>query len=322
MTTDRPASDARRARVVFMGTPDFAVPSLDALVAAGHDVVCVYTQPARPAGRGQKLQPTPVAARAEALGIAVRTPVKLRDPADQAAFAALDADVAVVAAYGLILPQAVLDAPVRGCINVHASLLPRWRGAAPIHRALLAGDTETGVTIMAMEAGLDTGAMLATCRVPIGPQTTAQQLHDQLAADGAALLVRTLPAVLDGTAVAVPQPEDGVTYARKLEKAEGRIDWTADAAAIDRLVRAFTPWPGASFTLGDETLRLVEARPAARPAPAGTPPGTLLDDGRSVACGDGRALTLIRAQRAGRKPMTIDDLARGFPDLAPGRRLG
>ncbi|AFK54537.1 methionyl-tRNA formyltransferase [Tistrella mobilis] len=322
MSTDTPARAPHRARVVFMGTPDFAVPSLDALVAAGHEVICVYTQPARPAGRGQKLQPTPVAARAEALGIPVRTPATLRDPADRAAFADLGADIAVVAAYGLILPRPVLDAPAHGCINVHASLLPRWRGAAPIHRALLEGDAETGVTIMQMEAGLDTGPMLATCRVPIGPRMTAQELHDRLAADGAALLARTLPGVLDGSITAEPQPEAGVTYAKKLEKAEGRIDWTADAARIDRLVRAFTPWPGAFFDLEGESLRLIEAAPSDAAVPAGTVAGTLLADGRSVACGDGRALRLIRAQRAGRKPMTLDDLARGFPAVAPGARLG
>ena len=230
-------------RLVFMGTPDFAVAALDALVAAGHEIACAWTQPPRPGGRGQKPRPSPVEARATALGIPVRTPANLRDPADRAAFADLGADVAVVVAYGLILPRAVLDAPARGCLNIHASLLPRWRGAAPIQRALMAGDAETGVAIMAMEAGLDTGPVLLSEALPIGPEDTAGSLHDRLAGLGARLVV----AALDGLdrLVPVPQPEAGVTYAAKIDKAEARIDWTRPAVEVDRRIRGLAPFPGA-----------------------------------------------------------------------------
>ena len=243
-------------RVIFMGTPDFAVPSLDALVAAGHHIVAAYTQPPRRAGRGKAVSPSPVHRRADALGIAVRHPERLRDPVDQYAFAALGADVAVVAAYGLILPQPILEAPRLGCINVHASLLPRWRGAAPIHRAILAGDNLTGVTIMQMAAGLDTGDMLARAVTSID-RKTAGELTAELAQAGAGLLVQTLAS----PPPAVPQPESGVTYAAKIDKAEARIDFSAGAEAVARQVRAFAPAPGAWFEHGGERIRVLEAIP-------------------------------------------------------------
>lgn len=291
-------------RIVFMGTPDFAVPSLDALAHAGHDLVCVYTQPPRPAGRGKKLQPSPVQLRAEALGIEVRSPVRLRDAGEQAAFAALDADVAVVAAYGLILPQAVLDAPKHGCINVHASLLPRWRGAAPIHRAILAGDTVTGVTIMQMEAGLDTGPMLAKIELPIGGQNAAQ-LTDQLAKLGARLLVDALADL--SAHPSHSQPEDGVTYAAKIDKAESRLDFAQSAEQVSRQIRAFAPAPGAWFEMGGERIRILDAIEQGEDGAA----GTVLDDKLTIACGSG-AIQPIQVQRAGRGVMSPAELLRGF----------
>ncbi len=300
-------------RLVFMGTPDFSVAILAALLEAGHHVAAVYSQPPRPAGRGHKEQPTPVHAFAAARGIEVRTPKSLKGEDEQRRFADLGADVAVVAAYGLILPAAILRAPRRGCLNVHASLLPRWRGAAPIQRAIEAGDAETGVTIMQMDEGLDTGAMLLADRLPIGPQTDAQDLHDRLAAQGAGLMVRAL-AGLDGL-TARPQPDQGVTYARKLAKEEGRLDWTRAAAALDRQVRAFTPWPGVWCQVGGERLKVLRACPAEGRGV----PGTVLDDALAVACGDG-ALRLLRLQRPGKGPMDAADLLRGFP-LPPGSRL-
>ena len=245
-------------RVVFMGTPDFSVAALDALVAAGHEIVCVYTQPPRPAGRGKKPRPSPVQARAGALGLPVRHPVSLKDAAAQAEFAALGADVAVVVAYGLILPQPVLDAPRHGCLNIHASLLPRWRGAAPIQRAIMAGDAETGVCIMAMEAGLDTGPVLLRAAEPIRPEDTAAALHDRLARLGARLIVEAL-AGLD-TLTPAPQPEAGVTYAAKIDKAEARVDWARPAAEIDRQIRGLSPFPGAWCEAGSERLKLLDAR--------------------------------------------------------------
>ncbi|MGB0750195.1 MAG: methionyl-tRNA formyltransferase, partial [Magnetospiraceae bacterium] len=232
-------------RLIFMGTPDFAVPTLAALLEAGHEVLCVYSQPPRPAGRGKKDRPSPVHLFAETKGIAVRTPKSLKNDAAQAEFAALNADAAIVAAYGLILPKAVLDAPRLGCFNVHASLLPRWRGAAPIQRAILAGDAETGVTIMGMSEGLDEGPLYRVDRLPIGADTTAGDLHDGLAAMGARLMLEALDGIAAGTLPATAQPEDGVTYAKKIEKAEARLDWTRPAEELDRAVRAFAPFPGA-----------------------------------------------------------------------------
>ena len=291
------------ARLAFMGSPDFAVPALRALHAAGHEIAAVYCQPPRPAGRGQAVRPCPVQAAAEALGLEVRTPVRLRrDEAAQAEFAALGLDVAVVAAYGLILPQAMLDAPRRGCLNIHASLLPRWRGAAPIQAALLAGDAQTGITIMQMDAGLDTGAMLACDSVPIAATTTASELHDALAAMGARLVLE----VLDTTPAPVAQPEDGASYAAKLTREDGRIDWRLDAAALDRRVRALNPWPGNFTVLDGDVLKVLAAAPAA----GGGAPGTVLDDALLVACGQG-ALRLLRVQAPGRGAMAAEAFLRG-----------
>lgn len=290
-------------RVVFMGTPDFAVPALRALIAAGHDVVAVYCQPARPAGRGQALRKCPVHAEADALGIEVRTPTHLRADLDaQSAFAALDADVAVVVAYGLILPPPMLDAPRLGCLNIHASLLPRWRGAGPIQAAILAGDPETGVTIMRMDAGLDTGPMLLRESVPIGSATTAAALHDVLAAIGGRAIVRALAE----KPVPVPQPPDGATYAPKLERDDGRLDWSLDAATLDRRVRAFDPWPGTFTTIGGTVLKVLAA---ALTGGAGRP-GEVLDTQLTVACGVG-ALRLTRVQAPGRAAMDASAFLRG-----------
>jgi methionyl-tRNA formyltransferase len=298
-----------------MGSPDFAVPALRALHAAGHEIAAVYCQPPKPAHRGQRETKCAVHQAAEALGLPVRTPARLRrDDAEHAAFAALDLDAAVVAAYGLILPKPMLDAPRRGCLNIHASLLPRWRGAAPIQAAILAGDDRTGVTIMRMDEGLDTGPMLLAEAVPIGPETTASTLHDTLAALGARLILRALAE----NPPAVPQPDEGVTYAPKLTREEGRIDWSRDAAAIDRQVRALNPWPGTHTRHGDEVLKILGAAPL--PERTEAPPGTVLDGGR-VACGGGTVLRLTRLQRAGRASQDIDAFLRGYP-LAPGDRLG
>ncbi|MDG2454130.1 MAG: methionyl-tRNA formyltransferase, partial [Paracoccaceae bacterium] len=244
-------------RVIFMGTPDFSVPVLDALVEAGHDVVAAYCQPPRPAGRGKKDRPSPVQARAEALGIEVRHPVSIKGPQELADFAALEADIAVVVAYGLILPQAVLDAPKWGCLNIHASLLPRWRGAAPIHRAILAGDAETGVCIMQMEAGLDTGPVLSRESFAIGDEETTGELHDRLSALGARMIV---DALARDDVMAVSQDAEGVTYAAKIDKAEARVDWAAPAAVVDRQIRGLSPFPGAWCMVGDERVKLLGSR--------------------------------------------------------------
>lgn len=299
-------------RIVFMGTPDFALPSLDALVAAGHNVVAVYTQPPRPAGRGKGLRPSPVQQRAEELGLKVSTPVSLRNPQAQAEFAALDADIAVVAAYGLILPQPILDAPRHGCVNVHASLLPRWRGAAPIHRAILAGDAMTGVTIMQMEAGLDTGPMLAKVETPLDKKTGAE-LTAELGAKGSDLLVSVLADL--PAHPPIPQPEDGITYATKLDKAESRLDFLVSAAQTERQIRAFAP--NAWFEHDGERIRILAAE--AMITPDGATSGTILDDALTIACNPG-ALRLIRVQRAGRAAMTPAELLRGFP-IPRGTRL-
>lgn len=300
-------------RVVFMGTPDFSVPVLDALVAAGHDIAAVYCQPPRPAGRGKKDRPTPVHARAGALGLEVRYPVSLKDPAEQAAFAALGADVAVVVAYGLILPQAVLDAPVHGCLNIHASLLPRWRGAAPIHRAIMAGDAETGVCIMQMEAGLDTGPVLLREAVQIEPDDTTDVLHDRLSALGARMIVDA-PARLGGLTPEV-QPEAGVTYAHKIDKAEARVDWTRPAVEVDRQIRGLSPFPGAWSEIQGQRVKLLSSAMAT----GSGAPGRVLDDSLAVACGSG-AVRLLRLQRAGKGAQDASDFLRGFP-VAPGTQL-
>ncbi|MEW5726205.1 MAG: methionyl-tRNA formyltransferase [Pseudomonadota bacterium] len=292
-------------RLAFMGTPDFSVPILAALLDAGHDVAAVYSQPPRPAGRGHKEQPTPVHAFASSRGLEVRTPKSLKSADEQQAFRELGLDAAVVAAYGLILPKAILEAPRRGCLNVHASILPRWRGAAPIQRAILAGDAVTGVTIMQMDEGLDTGAMLLVEETPITAATTAQSLHDTLSAMGARMIVDAL-ARLDALEPR-PQPGDGVTYAHKLAKDEGRVDWTRPAAEIERQVRGLNPWPGVWCELGGERLKVLEV---AAVAGSGTP-GATLDDALTVACGDG-ALRLIRVQRAGKAPMAAAEMLRGL----------
>lgn len=301
--------------LAFFGSAAFSVPSLAALVAAGHSVRCVYTQPPRPAGRGHKPQRSPVHDFAAAAGIEVRTPARLKDPFEQARLAALGVDAGIVAAYGLILPPAVLAAPRLGCLNVHASLLPRWRGAAPIQRAILAGDAASGVTIMQMDAGLDTGAIVLAEAVPIGADTTASQLHDTLADLGARLIVAGLDGVEAGTLVARPQPADGVSYAAKLGRDEGRLDWTRPAAELERAVRALNPWPGTWFAVGGERVRLL----AADVADAAGPAGTVLDGGPTIACGVG-ALRLLRLQRAGRAALAAGDFLRGFA-LPPGSRL-
>jgi len=309
--------------IVFMGTPDFAVPALEALIAAGHAVRAAYTQPPRPAGRGQKEQPSPVQRAAERHGIPVRAPKSLRDAEAQTSFKALGAELAVVAAYGLILPKAILDAPRRGCLNIHASLLPRWRGAAPIQRAIEAGDAETGITIMQMDVGLDTGPMLLTERVAIGADTTAGTLHDALAALGATLILRAVAGAADGTLAPVPQLAEGITYAKKIEKHEARIDWRAPAALIERRIRAFNPVPGAWFDAAGERIRVLRAAvaPAGQTGAAvGAAPGTVLDRHLAIACGEG-ALRPLELQRAGKAPMPAEAFRRGFA-LAPGTRLG
>ncbi len=299
-------------RLAFMGTPDFAVPTLDALIEAGHDVAAVYSQPPRPAGRGKGLRLSPVHKRAEGAAIPVRTPLTLRDPDEQREFAALDLDAAVVAAYGLILPQPILAAPRQGCLNVHASLLPRWRGAAPIQRAILAGDETTGVAIMAMERGLDTGPVYAVRMTDINGKT-AGALTDELAGMGGALMVAVLERLAE--LEPVPQPAEGVTYASKIEKQEAKLDFSLPADAVERQIRAFNPAPGAFFELRAERIKMLAAEVAdARGAPA-----TVLDHGLTVACGEG-AIVPTLVQRAGRAAMTPGELLRGFP-IPAGTRL-
>ena len=298
-----------RLRLAFMGTPDFAVPSLVALADAGHDIAAVYAQPPRPAGRGQRPMPSPVQQAAVARRIPVRTPTRL-DAAAAEAFAALHLDAAVVAAYGLILPKAVLAAPRLGCINIHASLLPRWRGAAPIQRAVLAGDGESGVTIMQMEEGLDTGPILTAERVPISAATTGQQLHDALAALGARLILAALDDVAAGRLVPQPQPAAGATYAKKLRREEGMLDWRQPAAELERRVRAFDPWPGAFFEHQGERIKVLAA--ALGRASADAAPGTVLDERVLVQCGEG-ALRPLVLQRPGRAAQPVDAFLRGYP---------
>ncbi len=291
-------------KIIFMGTPDFSVPVLEALHAAGHDIAAVYCQPPRPAGRGKRDRPSPVQRRAEALGLMVRHPASLKGAEEQAAFAALDADVAVVVAYGLILPQAVLDAPRHGCLNIHASLLPRWRGAAPIHRAVMAGDAQTGVCIMQMEAGLDTGPVLLREATDIGVEETTGALHDHLSGMGARLVVDALARLPDLTPDA--QPEDGVTYAAKIDKAEARVDWTRSAIEVDRLIRGLSPFPGAWCDVQGERVKLL----GSRLADCRGVPGQVLG-GFTIACADG-AVEVTRAQRPGKKAMSADEILKGL----------
>jgi methionyl-tRNA formyltransferase len=299
-----------------MGTPDFALPVLDALAAAGHTIVRVYTRPPRRADRGRKLRPSPVHAAAEALGIPVATPESFRDGQVLVDFAALEIDAAVVVAYGLILPRAALDAPRLGCFNLHASLLPRWRGAAPIQRAIMAGDAVTGVCVMAMDAGLDTGPVLACRETPIGAQDTARTLHDRLAGIGAALMVETLAALAAGEVSTTPQPAAGVTYAAKIGKAEARVDWTRSAATLDAHIRGLSPSPGAWCEIGGERVKLLMAMPE----DGAGDPGEVLDDRLLVACGAG-ALRIVTLQRAGKGAMAAATFLRGFP-VPRGARLG
>lgn len=302
-------------RIAFMGSPDFAVPALAALLARGRDVVCVYSQPPRPAGRGQTMRRTPVHVFADERGIEARTPKSLKKAPEQAEFAALDLDLAVVVAYGLILPKAVLDAPRLGCVNLHGSLLPRWRGAAPIQRALMAGDRETGVQVMRMEEGLDTGPVFSTARTPIEPDDTAQTLHDRLAALGAPLLADAVDAIEAGRARETPQAEDGVTYAKKIDPAEARIDWAKTAREIDLQIRGLSPFPGAWFELPGEKGPVRMKALLSRLGRGAGEPGEVLDDNLLVACGDG-AVRLLRVQREGKQAIEAEDFLRGAPITA------
>jgi methionyl-tRNA formyltransferase len=299
-------------RVIFMGTPDFSVPVLAELLAAGHDIVAVYSQPPRPAGRGMTETKSPVQRFAEASGLKVLTPTSLKTAEAQAEFAAHAADVAIVVAYGLILPKPILDAPREGCLNIHASLLPRWRGAAPIQRAIMAGDTHTAAMIMRMDVGLDTGPVCLSELVPIGPDTTAGELHDTLSHCGAGLAVRALAALERGSLDATPQDAIGITYAAKIDKAETQIDFTRPASDIHNHIRGLSPWPGAWFewTLGGKSERVKVLRSTL--AEGHGPSGTCLDNAGLIACGTG-AIRLIEVQRAGKKPMRVEDLIRGFP---------
>src|SRR5580693_3655406 len=297
-------------KIAFLGTSEFAVPALQSLVDAGHDVAAVYTRAPKPAGRGQQERKTPVHVLADQLELAVRTPKGLRSDEEAAAFAALDLDAAVVVAYGHILPKALLDAPVLGCINIHGSLLPRWRGAAPIHPAILAGDAETGVTTMRMDEGLDTGPMLLAEKTPISAADTAESVHDRLAAMGATLIVSTLDGLVRKSIDPTPQPSEGVTYAHKLGKEEGALDWRRPAAELERKVRAFHPWPGTSFELNGERIKVLEATLALAGGTAGTL--TIGRDGFPlVACGVG-ALKLVKLQRPGKGAQPADAFLRGF----------
>lgn len=293
-------------RLVFMGTPDFSVPVLDSLVAAGHEVAAVYCQPPRPAGRGKKERPSPVQVKAVKLGLEVRHPVSLKGAEEQAEFADLKADIAVVVAYGLILPQAILDAPTHGCLNIHASLLPRWRGAAPIHRAIMAGDAETGVCIMQMEAGLDTGPVLMRQQTTIEAYDTTASLHDRLSTLGASLIVDALAAL--PTLTPMPQPDVGVTYASKIDKDEARVDWAKSAVEVDRLIRGLSPFPGAWTEIDGERVKLLHSRPVKAKGPA----GQVLDETLTIACGSG-AIQPLRLQRAGKAAQDVEVFLRGWP---------
>ncbi|MBT3910386.1 MAG: methionyl-tRNA formyltransferase [Rhodospirillaceae bacterium] len=308
-------------KLAFMGSPDFATPVLASLIDAGHEIACVYAQPPRPAGRGHKERPAPVHAYAAEIGIDVRTPANFKNLDDIQAFLDLELDAAVVVAYGLILPPALLSAPRLGCINVHASLLPRWRGAAPIQRAILADDEKTGVSIMAMDEGLDTGAVYAVEDVLIGAETTATTLHDELSALGAKMMPTVLADIDAGTLEARPQSVEGVIYANKLSRDESRIDWRAPAAQIERAVRALNPWPGVWFeysgTDGPARIKVLDGNVVAD-APAGSP-GTVVAEPLVIACA-ADAFRVERLQRPGKGPMEAEPFLRGFP-IAPGRRL-
>ena len=306
-------------RLAFLGTPDFAVTCLAALVEAGHEIAAVYSQPPAPRGRGHELKPSPTHAFAEAHGIPVRTPVSMRDPVEVEAFSALNLDAAVVVAFGQILPAAVLEAPRLGSYNLHASLLPRWRGAAPIQRAIMAGDAETGAEVMRMTEGLDEGPVVATARLPIAADDTAGTLHDKLAAAGAALLVETLPKIAAGTAVAVPQAETGTTYAKKIRPKEARLTWSRPAAELDCKIRGLSPFPGAWFEVPGAKGPVRVKALLSRPEPGAGAPGQVLDDHLLIACGEG-AVRLLKVQREGKGPQDAETFLRGFP-LASGTIL-
>jgi methionyl-tRNA formyltransferase len=302
-------------RLIFMGTPDFAVPTLLELAIAGHEIVGVYTRAAKPAGRGLELQPSPVEREARRLGLPVLTPRTLKTAEAEAAFRAHSADAAVVVAYGLILPKAILEAPRLGCFNVHASLLPRWRGAAPINRAIMAGDAQSGVTIMQMDEGLDTGAMAMAERVPIQPDMTAGDLHDALARLGADLMLRAIAAAERGSLPLTPQPEASVTYAAKIGKGETHIDWSKPWRDVHDHIRGLSPFPGAWFEIGGMRVKALRSTRGE----GGGAPGTALDDHLTIACGDG-AVRLTQVQRAGRQPMAAEEFLRGTK-VEPGARL-
>jgi methionyl-tRNA formyltransferase len=294
-------------RLAFMGSPTFALPALAALIDAGHEIACVYSQPPRLAGRGKQERPTPVHAFAAERGLEVRTPKSLKRAEEQAAFAALKLDAAIVVAYGLILPKPILDAPRLGCFNLHGSLLPRWRGAAPIQRAIMAGDSLTGVQVMRMEEGLDTGPILATAATPIAPDDTTGSLHDRLAAMGAKLLIEALAEIERGAAQETPQVEDGITYAHKITPAETRIDWRRPARELDYMIRGLSPHPGAWFELAGARIKALNSRLAEGGSGA---PGEALDDALTIACGEG-AVRLMTVQREGRAPMPAEAFLRG-----------
>ena len=306
-------------RIVFMGTPEFSVPTLSEIISAGHEVVAVYSQPPRAAGRGMNEKKTPVHEFAEQMGIPVHTPKSLKKAEQQEIFKNHNADVAIVVAYGLILPKAILDAPEYGCLNLHASLLPRWRGAAPIQRAIMAGDTESGIMVMQMDEGLDTGDICLGEQVPIDPNMTAGELHDKLSSTGADLMVRGLAALSRDSLSRTPQPEEGVTYAKKIEKSEARIDWSKTAQEVHNHIRGLSPFPGAWFEVETngkkERVKVLKTLLCDHSGPA----GTVLDDQLTIACGDG-SIRLTYAQRAGKKPMSADELLRGF-NLAVGEVL-
>ncbi|MFY9755734.1 MAG: methionyl-tRNA formyltransferase [Pseudolabrys sp.] len=301
-------------RLIFMGTPDFAVPTLIELAARGHEIAAVYTRAAKPAGRGMDLQRTPIEREARQLALPVRTPKTLKDDDEQKIFHAHNADAAVVVAYGLILPKPILEAPRLGCFNVHASLLPRWRGAAPINRAIMAGDAESGVTIMKMDEGLDTGAMAMAERAAIGADMTAGELHNALSRVGADLMQRVLAAAERDSLSLTPQPASGVTYAEKISKNETRVDWSKPWKQVHDHIRGLSPFPGAWFELDGVRVKVLRS---IRGESAG-PPGTLLDNRLTVACGDG-AVQLVQVQRAGRQPMSADEFLRGTPVKAGAR---
>ena len=301
--------NVQKTRIAFMGTPEFAAHILQSLLKNSYEVVAVYTQPPRPVGRGYKVTPSPVQKIAQAHKIPVFTPSSLKTEEAQTQWQSLNLDIAIVAAYGLILPKAILEAPRWGCVNVHASLLPRWRGAAPIQRAILSGDTETGVTIMRMDEGLDTGDILLMKRTPISNTMTASKLHQILAHLGAESLLSALPLYLSGELQSYPQPQEGITYAEKLSKTEGRLDWTLSASLLERKIRALNPWPGTWFEIGEDRIKVLEALvvPLASPYP----PGTIVDDQLTIACGE-QALRLLLVQKVGKSPLHVDDFLRGY----------